>query len=147
MVQATDKPLVLFLCSANSARSQMAEAILRARAGERFEAASAGMSPRPIHRLTLRVLAEAGLDTRPLRSKPASEFLAKVPVRYAIIVCPRTNESCPRIYPFANHTLYWPFDDPAEAEGSEEQRLERFREVRDQIAARIDEWLAEEGAS
>jgi arsenate reductase len=143
MNPATRRPIVLFLCTGNSARSLMGEAILRARAGDRFEAASAGMDPRGVNPLTLRVLEEIGVPTDDLQSKPSSQFLAKVAVRYAIIVCEKANRSCPRIYPFAAQTLYWPFEDPAAFEGTERERLEKFREVRDQITAKIDEWLAE----
>ncbi len=138
MSEPQKKPLVLFLCTANSARSQMAEAILRDRAGDRFEAASAGLSPSRVNPFTLRALDEAGIDTGGLRSKSTSEFLGKVAVRYAIIVCDKAAQHCPRIYPFASRTLYWPFEDPAAAEGTDDERLEKFREVRDQIASRID---------
>ena len=143
MDMGSHTPVVLFLCTGNSARSQMAEAVLRTRAGGRFQAASAGLEPKGVHPMTLRVLAEAGIDTRGLRSKHSSEFLGKVAVRCAIIVCEKANQHCPRIYPFAAQTLYWPFDDPAAADGTEQERLEVFRDVRDQIAARIDQWLAD----
>jgi len=119
----------------------MAEALLRSRAGDRFEAASAGMDPKGVHPLTLGALEEVGVSAEGLRSKNSSEFLGKVAVRFAIIVCERANQSCPRIYPFATRTLYWPFDDPAAATGTEDERLGKFREVRDQVAARIDQWL------
>lgn len=135
------KPLVLFLCTGNSARSQMAEAVLRSKAGDRFEVASAGMEPKGVNPLTVRVLDEIGLATEDLHSKPSSQFLGKIAVRYAVIVCERTNQSCPRIYPFAAQTLYWPFEDPAAFAGTEDERIAKFREVRDQIAARIEEWL------
>ncbi|MFN7430404.1 MAG: arsenate reductase ArsC [bacterium] len=135
------KPLVLFLCTGNSARSQMAEVILRNRAGDRFEVASAGLEPKGVHPLTLQVLNEAGLPTKGLRSKSSTEFLGKVRVRHAIVVCEKANKSCPSIYPFAANMLYWPFEDPAAFEGIDEERLAKFREVRDLIAARIDEWL------
>ncbi len=141
MSEPQRKPLVLFLCTANSARSQMAEAILRDRAGDRFEAASAGLTPTRVHPLTLRVLDEAGIDTAGLRSKSSAEFLGKVAVRWAVIVCDKAAQHCPRVYPFASRTLYWPFEDPAAAEGTNDERLEKFREVRDQIASRIDAWL------
>lgn len=143
MTDITHKPLVLFLCTGNSARSQMAEAILRARAGDRFEVASAGLEPVGVNPFTIRVLEEISLPTRGLRSKSTSEFLGKSKVRYAVVVCERANQSCPRIHPFAVQTPYWPFEDPAEFEGTETKRLDKFREVRDQIAKRIDEWLAE----
>lgn len=141
MSEQHPKPIVLFLCTGNSARSLMAEAILRARAGDRFDVRSAGMVPRGVHPCTIEVLREVGIDTTPLYSKPSSEFLGKVPVRIAIIVCENAQQSCPRIYPFAAQTLYWPFDDPAAFKGSPAAQLEKFRAVRDQIAARIDAWL------
>jgi arsenate reductase len=137
-----EKPRVLFLCTGNSARSQMAEAILRRHADDRFEACSAGLRPRSeIHPLTLRVLNEVGLDTEGLCTKAVEIYLAKVPVQHAVIVCEKAQESCPRIYPFAMETLYWPFEDPAAFEGSEEERLEKFRDVRDAIDERITTWL------
>ncbi len=147
MSEPRKKPVVLFLCTANSARSQMAEAILRDRAGDRFDAASAGLTPTQVNPLTLRVLDEAGIDTTGLRSKSSAEFLGKVAVRFAVIVCDKAARHCPSIYPFAARTLYWPFEDPAAAEGSDDQRLQKFREVRDQIAARLDAWLDERAGS
>lgn len=137
------KPLVLFLCTRNSARSQMAEAILRDRAGDRFEVASAGLQPVGVHALTVLVLNEIGLPTDGLRSKPTTEFVANVMVRFAIIVCEHSEPSCPRICPFAGRTLHWPFEDPAAFIGDEETKLAKFREVRNRIAQRIDEWLAD----
>lgn len=137
------KPLVLFLCTANSARSQLAEALLRAKAGDRFEVASAGMEPTSVNPLTIRALQELDIPTAGLRSKSSMEFLGKVPVAYAIVVCDRAQQSCPRIYPFARATLFWPFDDPVSRQGTEHDRLEKFREIRGQIAARIDAWLEE----
>ncbi len=136
------KPLVLFLCTGNSARSQMAEAILRDRAGDRFDVASAGLHPTSVNPMTVRVLNEIGLPTDGLRAKASGDFLAKVSVRFAVIVCEQAQRSCPKIYPFANRTLYWPFEDPAAFVGSDEEKLARFRDVRDQISARIEEWLA-----
>lgn len=140
-MESSHKPLVLFLCTGNSARSQMAEAILRARAGDVYEVASAGLEPKGVHPLTLEALEEVGISGDGLRSKSSDEFLGKVSVRFAIIVCEKANAMCPTIYPFAVRTLYWPFEDPAAMVGSRDERLERFREVRDQIAVRIDEWL------
>jgi len=145
MGEPAPKPLVLFLCTANSARSQMAEAILRRRAGHRFEVASAGLEPKQVHPMTLQVLHEAGEPTHGLRSKPTTEFLGKVKVRYAIAVCEKAQPSCPRVFPFAGQMLYWPFEDPAACQGNQRERLEKFREVRDAIAERIDLWLSELG--
>jgi arsenate reductase (thioredoxin) len=135
------KAVVLFLCTGNSARSQMAEAILRHHAGDRFEACSAGLSPTQVHPLTLRVLGERGIDTSQLYAKPVSDFLGKASVRHAIVVCERAQEHCPRVFPFSTQTLYWPFDDPAAFDGSEPERVAKFREVRDQIDRRITQWL------
>ena len=141
MSEPKRKPLVLVLCTANSARSQMAEAWLRAKAGNRFEVASAGLSPSQVNPMTHRVMAEVGIDTSGHRSKGTKEFLGRARVDYAIVVCEQAQQSCPRIFPFASHMLYWPFPDPAAAEGGEIERLECFREVRDRIGARIDQWL------
>jgi arsenate reductase len=136
------RPRVLFMCSHNSARSQMGEALLRRAAGDRFEIHSCGLRPAAIHPMTLRVLEEAGLDTAGLRSKDLGEFLGKVAVHHAIVVCERANDHCPRLHPFALNLDYWPFPDPAAAEGSKEERLQVFRDVRDAIERRIEEWLA-----
>jgi arsenate reductase (thioredoxin) len=138
----SENPRVLFLCTGNSCRSQMAEAYLRHEAGDRFEACSAGLEPKPVNPLTLQVLEEAGISTEGLRSKSTTEFLGRVSIRYAIFVCDKAQQSCPRIYPFALQCLYWPFDDPAAFEGTPEARLAKFREVRDQIHDQITLWLA-----
>jgi arsenate reductase len=120
----------------------MAEALLRKHAGDRFDACSAGLRPKEkVHPLTLRALNEVGLDTDALCAKSVDSFLGKVQIR-AVVVCEKAQESCPRIYPFALQTLYWPFKDPAAATGTEEERLEKFREVRDQINEKLAHWLA-----
>ena len=93
--------------------------------------------------MTLRVLADAGVDTNRLHSKGLDQFLGKKTVNVAITVCERTQQSCPRIFPFTVSNLYWPFEDPAAFEGSEWERLEKFREVRDQIDDRIQQWVRE----
>jgi arsenate reductase len=136
-----EKPRVLFICVHNAARSQMAEAFLRKYGHDRFEVASAGFEPTEVHPLTRTVLAEVGIDTSGLHAKGVQDFLAKVSVRYAIIVCARAEKHCPKIYPFAGETMQWAFDDPAAYAGSPERQLEKFRQVRDQIEARIREWL------
>ncbi len=139
--QAT-KPRVLFICSGNSARSIMAEALLRHHAAERLEVHSAGMEPKGVNPLSLRALEEIGVSTDALSSKSTMEFLGRTRVHTAIIVCDNAQQSCPRIQPFAGETLYWPFDDPAAALGSEMDRLAEFRRIRDEIDARIRGWLA-----
>lgn len=136
-----EKPRVLFVCTHNAARSQMAEALLRKHAGDRFEVASAGFEPTDVHPQTRAVLAEVGIDGSGLHAKGIHEFLAKVAVRHAIIVCAQAEAQCPKIYPFAGETLYWAFDDPAALEGSAELQRAKFRRVRDEIDARIQAWL------
>jgi arsenate reductase len=136
------KQNVLFLCTGNSARSQMAEAILRKHAGDVFDVYSAGTEPKGVNPLTVRVLNEIGLPTEGLRSKGVNEFLGKLPVRYLIIVCSGADAACPAIWPGMNERLFWPFDDPAAATGSDDERLQKFRDVRDEIEGVILDWLA-----
>jgi len=140
------RPRVLFMCSRNSARSQMAEAILRREAGDRYEVHSCGLRPDAIHPLTLAVLEEAGLDTSVLRSKDLGDYLGKTSIHHAIIVCEVANDHCPRLHPFALHVHYWPFPDPVATEGTEGERLEAFRSARDAIEERIRVWLRTETA-
>jgi arsenate reductase (thioredoxin) len=135
------KPRVLFVCTHNAARSQVAEALLRRYAGERFEALSAGATPTEVHPLTRQVLTGIGLDPNGLHAKHLDDFFAKVSIAYASIVCDQAEELCPRLYPFALQTLHWPFDDPTQTEGSTEERLHAFRKVRDQIQRRLRAWL------
>jgi arsenate reductase len=136
----TEKTRVLFLCTGNSARSQMAEALLRHYGGDRFEAYSAGLEPKGIHPLTIQVLEELGLDISNQYSINLSAYLGKVHFGYLITVCSNAEERCP-IFPGASVRLHWPFDDPVAFQGTEAERLAEFRRVRDQIAARIQAWL------
>jgi arsenate reductase len=126
---------VIFVCTGNSARSQMAEALLRREGGDRFEVVSAGVSPRGVNPLTVRALAEVGIDIAGARSKSVTEYLGQ-PFDYVVTVCDRARESCP-VFPGGAETLHWGFDDPAEAEGSEAERMAIFRHVLTEIAARI----------
>ena len=137
------KHTVLFLCTGNSARSQMAEAFLRRYAGDVFDVQSAGLEPKPVNPLTIEVMKEIGIDISNARSKDSAEFLGKVAVRYAIFVCSNAENRCPRLWPFTGRRLYWPFEDPAAATGTHEERLQVFRDVRNQIDAQIVEWLKE----
>jgi len=137
------KTRVLFLCTGNSARSQMAEAFLRRYGGDRFEVYSAGLEPeRGIHPLTLKVMQEIGFDMKGHYAKDIREYLGKVHFGYLITVCGRAEQSCP-IFPGMGVRLHWPFEDPAAFQGSEEEKLAKFREVRDQIEARVKAWLKE----
>lgn len=132
---------VCFLCTRNSARSLIAEALLRHLAGDRFEVLSAGMNPGEVHPFTRRVLEEAGIDPSPLHSKGIETVMGRVGITYAIVVCGANEAPCPRVYPFAVHTLFWPFQDPS-AEPDERAQLAKFREVRDEIGSRIRSWLS-----
>ncbi|ODU25228.1 MAG: protein tyrosine phosphatase [Verrucomicrobia bacterium SCN 57-15] len=135
------KQSVLFLCAHNAARSQMAEALLRKHAGDRFDIMSAGLEPTTVHPLTVRVMNEVGLDLSEHRAKGLDGILGKRTFQLAIIVCEQTQKNCPHIYPFALQRLYWPFEDPASFNGAEEDQLQKFRDVRGQIEARILGWL------
>lgn len=139
----TKKPKVLFLCTGNTARSQLAEAWLRKYAGNRFEVFSAGLEPGEVNPLTLQVLQEAGLETGGLHAKGVRQFLGKVRFEYLITVCDRAEQNCP-IFPGVSHRLAWPFEDPAAATGTQEERLTVFRRVRDEIEAKIQAWLQSE---
>jgi arsenate reductase len=136
------KPRVLFLCTGNTARSQMAEGLLRAIAPERYEAFSAGLEAVGVSPMAVHVMAERGVDISSQRSKPLSDFLGRVHFGYLVTVCDRAERGCP-VFPGMGQRLHWSFPDPAAAEGTEEERLEVFREVRDAIEARIRVWLEE----
>jgi arsenate reductase (thioredoxin) len=138
-----NKPKVLFLCTGNSARSQMAEAFLRKYGNERYEVFSAGLEPKGINPYTIRVMNEAGLDLSEQSSKDLKEFLGKIHFGYLITVCGHADANCP-VFPGMGKRLYWPFDDPAAVQGSEAEILAKFREVRDQIEQRVLAWLNEE---
>jgi arsenate reductase len=130
---------VLFLCTGNSARSQMAEGLLRHVAGNRFEVASAGIRPKGLHPLAVRAMQEIMIDISGQRSKDVAEFQGR-DFSYVITVCDRAKESCP-IFPGSTRKLHWSLDDPAEAPGSEEERLAVFRRVRDELAQRIHTFI------
>ncbi len=140
------KTRALFLCTGNSARSQMAEAFLRSYAGDYFEVFSAGFEPRPIDPMTIRVMEEIGYDLKGQYSKDVSQFLFQQHFGYVITVCARAEASCP-IFPGMVTRLSWPFDDPAAFVGTEAERLAKFREVRDQIDQHIRSWLSDLGFS
>jgi arsenate reductase len=139
-----NKTKVLFLCTGNSARSQMAEAFLRKYAGDQFEAYSAGLEPKGINLYTERVMREIGVDISGQYSKHVREYMGKMHFGYLITVCANAEENCP-IFPGVGQRLHWPFDDPAAFVGSEEEILQKFREVRNQIDKRIKDWLKEQG--
>ena len=134
------KPRVLFLCTGNSARSQMAEGWLRHLAGDRYDVCSAGTQPVGLNPGSVEAMAEVGIDISHHRSKHVAEY-ATQPFDYVITVCDRAKESCPH-WSGAVRLIHWSFDDPAAITESAEQRRQLFRRVRDEIAASIREFLA-----
>jgi arsenate reductase (thioredoxin) len=140
LAQTQRKLTVLFLCTGNTARSQMAEALLRHHAGARFEVTSAGLEPGALNPFTTQVLQEHNIDTTGLHAKGLKPMLGQRSFHYLITVCSRAEENCP-VFPGVSYRLAWPFEDPAAFMGDEVARLEKFREVRDAIEARILAWL------
>jgi arsenate reductase len=141
------KPKVLFLCTGNTARSQMAEAFLRHHAADHFDAFSAGLEPGEIHPLTRHVMEEAGLDLAGQYSKDVTEYLGKMHFAYLITVCDRAEERCPTVFPGVGRRLHWSIPDPAAAEGTEEEKLDAFRAAREEVAWRIGAWLTDLGVT
>ena len=138
------KPAVLFLCSANSVRSQMAEAILRREAGEQFEVFSAGTAPTRMHLMAVQVMSEAGYNITSQRSKRVNEFTGMSQIRYVIDLCAETSRACPSTWPELNKRLQWAIDDPEQQEVETlNQKVQLFRRCRDTLGARIQSWLKE----
>ena len=128
----SDKKRVLFLCTGNSARSQMAEGLLRKLAGERYEVFSAGTNPKGVHPRTIEVMQEISIDVHSQTSKNVTQYQDQR-FDYVITVCDRARQHCP-IFPGAE-PIHWGFDDPADA--PEAKQLEAFRRVRDEILQRL----------
>ncbi len=137
------KRRVLFLCTHNSARSQMAEGLLRGLGGDRFEAFSAGTEATRVRPLAIRVMAELGIDIAAQESKTLERFLRE-PFDEVITVCDAANEACP-VFLGAASRRHWSFDDPSQATGDEEEQLAVYRRVRDQIRDRIERELLDSG--
>ena len=131
---------VLFICTHNSARSQMAEGLLRARGGGRFAAFSAGTEATEVRPLAIRVMAEIAIDIRGQESKTLLRYLDE-PFDLVVTVCDDARESCP-VFPGARRMAHWSFEDPSRATGTEDERLTVFRRVRDEIAVRVDGLIA-----
>jgi arsenate reductase (thioredoxin) len=137
------RPRVLFLCTHNSARSQMAEGLLRHLARHRFEVHSAGTEATSVKPEAIAAMDEIGADLSGQESKTLERYLGE-PFEYVITVCDAANEACP-VFPGAKNRLHWSFEDPSQATGTEEERLRLFRRVRDEIRERIEgELLLEE---
>jgi len=135
------KSVVLVLCTGNSCRSQMAEGFLRRYRGDEFEAHSAGTEPKgEVHPLAVRVMNEIGIDISRQKPKPLGMYLGRLPVHHLLIVCDHANDTCPRIWPGAFTRDYFPFDDPAGFVGTEEETLDAFRRVRDEIGEALRAW-------
>ena len=137
----TEKARVLFLCTHNSARSQMAEGLLRHLAGDRFEAHSAGTEASHVRPLAIRAMEEIGVDISGQESKTLERYLG-VPFDYVITVCDDANEACP-FFPGATNRLHWSLPDPSAAKGTEEERLAVFRSVRDALRDRVQAELVD----
>jgi arsenate reductase len=137
------KQKVLFLCTQNSARSQMAEGFLRHLAGDRFEAFSAGIDPTDeIHPCAIEVMREVGIDITDQQPKGLKEYMGKQTFNYLVIVCARAEERCPKTFPGVATTFSWIFADPRRDEDlPHDSMLERFRAVRDEIEVRMRGWL------
>jgi arsenate reductase len=130
---------VLFVCTGNSARSVMAEALLRQTGGADFEVHSAGTEPRGINPLTLAILGQAGIDGSWARSKSVTEYLGQR-FDYVVTVCDQARQSCP-VFPGVHQSLHWGYEDPAEATGTDDERLAVFRRVFIQIGERINQFV------
>ncbi len=137
------KRRVLFICTHNSARSQMAEGLLRHLGGERFEAFSAGTEATHVRPLAIKAMGELGIDISGQQSKTLDRYLNE-PFDEVITVCDTAAEVCP-VFPGAVRRRHWSFEDPSRATGSEADQLEVYRRVRDEIRARIEEELLGEG--
>jgi len=129
------KKRVLILCTGNSARSQMAEGILRSIAGDRFDVASAGVAPSRVRPEAVEAMRDIGVDISTHRSKSVDEFLEE-PFDYVITVCDNAKESCP-VFPGNAERIHWSFDDPAAYEGTDDEKLSEFIRVRDQIFEKL----------
>ncbi len=137
------KANVLFLCTGNSVRSQIAEAFLRKYAGDKFEAYSAGIRPIGIIPYTRRVMEEIGISLEGHHSKHVDEYIGKIDFACLITVCANAENQCP-VFPGSGKRIHWDLEDPVMQIGDEEEKLQKFREVRDKIDKLIKEWLSEQ---
>jgi len=135
-----EKKRVLFLCTGNSCRSQMAEGLLRYKAGDRFEVASAGTAPHLVHPFAVKVMEEIGIDISGHHSKSVKEFMNQG-FDYIITVCDQAREACP-VFPGGEKRIHWSLEDPVRAEGSEEEKLNIFRRIREELMSRIEGFIS-----
>jgi arsenate reductase len=140
----SDQVGILVLCTGNSCRSQIAAAYLEKLGGDRLAVYSAGTEPaNDIHPLTRVVLAEDGIDIGDRTPADYRDYLGRISVYYLAIVCDGAAKSCPSVWPGVMERLLWPFEDPAAFEGSHDEKLVRFRRVRDQIKDKVETWVSE----
>ncbi len=135
VVMSTDPIRVLFVCTGNSARSQISEALLKDFGGSDFAVFSAGTEPKGVNPFTTRVLGEIGIDWSSARSKSVTEFVGR-PFDYVITVCDRARQTCP-VFPGEHNSLHWGLDDPAEIDGTDAEKLEAFRRTRTEVSTRL----------
>ncbi|MCA9980026.1 MAG: arsenate reductase ArsC [Anaerolineales bacterium] len=135
----------LFICTGNSARSQMAEGLLRYLAGDHFQVYSAGVEPKGVNPYAIQAMDERGISLAGQSSDNLRQYLGHTHFGYVVTVCDHAEESCPRVWLQAQNHMHWAFEDPAAFEGTPEETLAKFREVRDQIEAKLMSWLAEQG--
>lgn len=136
-----DRARLVIICTQNSARSQMTEAFFKKYGGDVLEVHSAGFEPTEVNPLAKRVMAEVGIDISTQRSKSVKEFLGRMQFGYVIAVCKKAEGRCPTIFPGVRKLFSWPFDDPAAYEGTDEEKLEKFRAVRDEIDTKVQEFV------
>ncbi len=139
-----NKTKLIVLCTGNSARSQMAEAFLRRYASKRFDIYSAGFVIKGVNPYTIKVMEEIGYDMSSHYSKSLNQYLDKIHFKIVITVCSKAEEMCP-IIPGVEIKLHWPFEDPASFEGTEKEKLMKFREIRDKMHEHVKSWLKERG--
>ncbi len=141
----SERKRVLILCTGNSARSQMAEGLLRHEGAEKFEVFSAGTEPSRVNPLAIRAMREVGVDIQGHRSKSVDEYAGQE-FDYVITVCDRAKDNCP-VFPGRAERIHWSFEDPAAAAGDDEQRLSVFRRARDEIRERLLDFIKCEGTT
>lgn len=134
---------VIFLCTGNSARSQIAEALLKKYDSEHFDVYSAGFDPKPINPFAVQVMQEMGVDIGSQYSKELKQFLGKTHFGIIITLCARAEQNCPTFLGVSTR-LYWPFEDPAQFQGIDQEKIAKFREIRDQIDLKIKEFLQQQ---
>lgn len=138
------KTKVIFLCTGNSARSQIAESLLKKYASEHFDVYSAGFDPKPINPFAVNVMQELGVDLSSHYSKDLKQFLGKTHFGIIITLCAKGEQNCPT-FPGVSTRLYWPFEDPAQFQGTNHEKIAKFREIRDLIDLKIKEFLQQRG--